>query len=80
MTTKTQTSTMMFKSKVDVETSDIFFNFGAVKANSLDYSEYCYNEKNYHNTLLEDATAFLEIVIRENITPQDLVDDFLNRL
>ena len=52
MTTKTQTSTMMFKSKVDVETSDIFFNFGAVKANSLDYSEYCYNEKNYHKQRL----------------------------
>lgn len=70
----------MFKSKVDIETSDIFFNYGAVKTNALDYSEYCLNELNYHNTLLEDAKNFLDIVVREGITPQDLVDDFLKRI
>ena len=80
MKTQTQTSTMMFRSKVDIETSDIFFNYGAVKTNALDYSEYCLNELNYHNTLLEDAKNFLDIIHRPNLTPQDLVDDFLNRL
>lgn len=80
MKTQTQISTMMFKSKVDIETSDIFFKYGAVKTNALDYSEYCFNELNYHNTLLEDATNFLDIVVREGITPQDLVDDFLKRI
>lgn len=77
MKTKTQTSTMMFRSKVDIDTSDIFFNFGAVKTNALDYTEYLYNEQNYNNTLLEDAKNFLDIIHRPNITPQDLVDDYL---
>jgi len=77
MKTQTQTTQTMFKSKVDIDTSDIFFNFGAVKTNALDYTEYLYNEQNYHNTLLEDAKNFLDIIHRPNITPQDLVDDYL---
>ena len=59
MKTKTQTSTMMFRSKVDIETSDIFFNFGAVKTNALDYTEYLYNEQNYNNTLLSFFNNFI---------------------
>ena len=71
------------KNKVDLETSDIFFNFGAVSANK--YIVYCqdkvivYNQDRYIECLLEDATNFLDIVVREGITPQDLVDDFLER-
>lgn len=75
MKTQTQTSTMMFRSKVDVETSDIFFNFGTPL-----YNKYFGTKEGYQAALLEDATNFLDIVVREGITPQDLVDDFNKRL
>ena len=70
----------MFRSKVDIETSDIFFNFGALKTNSTHIlTEIEFNRYNFINTLTEDARYFLVIVDRPNLTPQDLVDDFLNR-
>ena len=73
----------MFRSKVDIETSDIFFNLGVNAANK--YVEYCskfdetYDPNEYQKYLLADATDFLGIVIREHLTPQDLVDDYNNR-
>lgn len=73
----------MLQSKVDMDTSDIFFNFGAVSANK--YIVYCqdkvitYKEDKYQECLLEDATNFLDLIYREGITPQDLVDDYNNR-
>ena len=68
------------KSKVDIETSDIFFNFGALKANTLhSLTEIELNRYNYLLILKRDAKYFLEIVDRPNLTPQDLVDDFLER-
>lgn len=73
----------MTRSKVDMDTSDIFFNFGAVSANK--YIVYCqdkvmtYKEDKYQECLLEDATNFLDLIYREGITPQDLVDDYNNR-
>ena len=70
----------MLQSKVDPETSDIFFNFGA-KTYLAQLEES--NKKGYffngHYYLLNDAKAFLEIVVRPNLTPQDLVDDFIDR-
>ena len=73
----------MTRSKVDIETSDIFFNFGTPLAN--DYVKFCrktgkqFLESTYQKRLLQDANNFLEIVVREFITPQDLVDDYNNR-
>ena len=73
----------MSRSKVDIETSDIFFNLGVNAANK--YVEYCsqfdetYDPNEYQKYLLADATDFLGIVIREHLTPQDLVDDYNNR-
>jgi len=73
----------MLQSKVDMDTSDIFFNFGAVSARR--YIVYCgdkvirYKEDKYQECLLEDAKNFLDIIYREGITPQDLVDDYNNR-
>ena len=81
MKTKTQTSTMMFRSKVDTDTSDIFFNFGAVtyfKAVRDSNKSGYYTDYDFY--LKQDAIYFLETIHRPNITPQDLVDDFLNRL
>lgn len=92
METKTQTSETllarsvegMTKSKVDMDTSDIFFNFGTPAANR--YIDFCnqtgieYKDSRYQEYLLEDAQNFLDIVVREGITPQDLVDDFLERI
>lgn len=75
---------LMSLSKVDMDTSDLFFNYGAVSANK--YIVYCqdkvikYKEDKYQECLLEDATNFLDVIDREGITPQDLVDDFNNRL
>ena len=71
------------KNKVDLETSDIFFNYGTIAANR--YIDFCnqtgieYKDSKYKEYLLYDATEFLEIVDRKFITPQDLVDDFLER-
>ena len=75
MKTQTQTSTMMSKPKVDIETSDIFFNYGTPL-----YNKYFGSKEGYQAALLEDATNFLDIVVREGITPQDLVNDFLKRI
>ena len=67
------------ESKVDIRTSDIFFNYGAVN-----YTEACKN-----NTLTDvqklrwlyvDADKFLYIIDTPNITRQDLVNDYLNRV
>ena len=80
MKTKTQTSTMMFRSKVDIETSDIFFNFGTPIFDQYTRKDIQGTQEGYQAALLEDATNFLDIVVREGVTPQDLVDDFLNRL
>jgi|13_taG_2_1085334.scaffolds.fasta_scaffold40715_2 hypothetical protein len=78
MKTKTQTSETMFKSKVDIDTSDIFFNFGAVtyneKVRESNKKGYFFDADYY---LKQDAENFLNIIHRPNITPQDLVDDFL---
>ncbi len=85
--TKTNTETLleqsvigMLKSKVDIETSDIFFNYGAktylaqcAESNKRGY----FFDGDYY--LRRDAEAFLEIVDRPDITPQDLVDDFNHR-
>lgn len=67
------------KSKVDIETSDIFFNFGAktfhqecIKAKG----KYFFDGEWY---LRRDAKHFLEIVDRPNLTYKDLVNDFLKR-
>lgn len=67
------------KSKVDIETSDIFFTYGTPIANG--YWRLLNNgtREGHEAALLEDATNFLNIVVREGITPQDLVDDFLER-
>jgi hypothetical protein len=70
----------MLKSKVDIETSDIFFNYGA-KTYLAQCAEsakrgYFFDGDYY---LRRDAEDFLEIVDRPDITPQDLVDDFNNR-
>ena len=70
----------MLQSKVDIETSDIFFNYGAKT-----YLAQCAesNKRGYffdgNSYLINDAKAFLEIVDRPNLTPQDLVDDFIDR-
>ena len=81
MKTKTQTSETMFKSKVDIDTSDIFFNFCTPIADRyLDFSGTTgmkHEESKYQEYLLEDATNFLDLIYREGITPQDLVDDYL---
>ena len=78
MKTKTQTSNMVFKSKVDIDTSDIFFNFGAktylAKLEESNKKGYYFDADSY---LRKDAEYFLDIIHRPNITPQDLVDDFL---
>ena len=89
MKTKTQTSKTlldqsvekMLQSKVDMDTSDIFFNFGAVtyfKAVRDSNKSGYYTDYNFY--LKQDAIYFLETIDRPNITSQDLVDDFLNRL
>jgi hypothetical protein len=83
MKTQTQTSKTLLEqsvegmlwSKVDMETSDIFFNFGTPL-----YNKYFGSKEGYQAALLEDAINFLEIVERQSITPQDLVDDFNKRL
>ena len=41
----------MLQSKVDMDTSDIFFNFGAVNANAMDFSEIENNQQNYLDIL-----------------------------
>ena len=63
------------KIKVDPETSDIFFNFGAVRANSIKEVE----TDKYMDALKLDAIDFLEVVTRD-YTPDDLVNDFLQRI
>lgn len=78
----------MFRSKVDIETSDIFFNFGTPLRDTYIkdiqdrhiHTRHVLNKDRYKEILLEDATNFLDIVYREGITPQDLVDDFNNRI
>ena len=75
----------MLKSKVDMETSDIFFNFGALQYNSTTLywagKGMPETEEEYGIRILtDDAKNFLEIVDRPNLTPQDLVDDFRARL
>ncbi len=97
MKTKTQTSKKMFQSKVDPETSDIFFNYGAVQTSEQYNSQVQQLIKVFENSnskkvddspkqsdyllcLYNDAIKFLRIVIREDLTPTDLVEDYLHRL
>ena len=51
----------MLQSKVDMDTSDIFFNFGAVNANAMDFSEIENNQQNYRQPgiLLTVATTLI---------------------
>jgi len=68
-------------SKVDTETSDIFFNFGALKYNSTQryWADPSETEEEYRLRILtEDAQHFLEIVHRPYL-PEQLVQDFLDR-
>ncbi len=62
----------MFLSKVDPETSDIFFNYGA--------TSYLHHETFELMDLTQDAEKLLDILYDRTYTAQDLVDDFLNRL
>lgn len=61
-------------SKVDTETSDIFFNYGAVR-----FSKWTAGPSSTARTLLlMDAKDFLDIVHRPYL-PEQLVQDFLDR-
>ncbi len=65
--------------KVDIRTSDIFFNYGTPN----------YTEASKSKTLTDiekvrwlyvDADKFLYIIDTPNITRDDLVNDYLNRV
>tara|TARA_R100001591_G_scaffold13554_3_gene19663 strand:- start:3255 stop:3500 length:246 start_codon:yes stop_codon:yes gene_type:complete len=66
-------------SKVDAETSDIFFNFGCEQYKKIDFATSDLSKQQVDLILLDDAKNFLEIVCRD-YQPEDLVHDFNLRL
>jgi hypothetical protein len=71
---------MKYKKRIGIvprETSDIFFHFGCRNYTQAKITRMPLEHK--LEWLKKDAEQFLEIVNRPNLTPQDLVDDFLNR-
>lgn len=67
------------ESKVDIRTSDIFFNYGALNYTEASKSKTLTNKEKLR-WLYVDADKFLYIIDTPNITKHDLVDDFLKRL
>ena len=65
--------------KVDIRTSDIFFNYGAPNYTEASRSK-TLTDKEKLRWLYVDADKFLYIIDTPNITRQDLVDDYLHRV
>lgn len=63
--------------KIDIETSDLFFYYGAVNYKKIEL--YKHTQKEIDLILLDDAKAFLQICQRD-YSPQDLVLDFQKRI